>query len=111
MSATNVGQEQKGQGAGSQDRRGTAGTGRAQRDMSKAQFLSRAAAYGWKPAGFMGYFRRELPDGGAVSVSVWNAGDRRRSQLAYLIAAGEKHEREAEKRAADRLAAALTEAR
>jgi hypothetical protein len=46
-----------------------------ERDFTKAKFLERAAAYGWKPAGFMGYFRRELPDGSAVSVSTWNAGD------------------------------------
>jgi hypothetical protein len=71
-----------------------------ERDMTVKQFLSRAAEYGWKPSGFMGYFRRELPDGSAVSVSTWNAGTRRRTQLAYLINRGEAMEAEALAKAA-----------
>lgn len=79
-----------------------------ERDMSKEKFLERAAAYGWKPAGFMGYFERAAEDGTRLSVSTWNAGTRRRSQLAYLIAAGERQDVEAGERLASRAAEGRT---
>lgn len=52
------------------------------RDMTKAQFDRECADREFKPQGFLGYY--QLPDG-CGSVSVHNAGTRRRSQLAYLI--------------------------
>lgn len=58
-----------------------------QRDMTKGQFRKECERYGFKPTGFLGYYR--LPDV-AVEVSVLNAGSRRRSQLAYLIREHEK---------------------
>ncbi len=56
----------------------------ASRDMTKAQFDRACAKYEFKPAGFMGYYSLgpALPD---CLASVFNAGDRRRDQLAYLI--------------------------
>lgn len=73
----------------------------SERDLTREQFLARAAAYGWTPQGFMGYFRKEFDGGGAVCVSVFNAGTRRRAQLAHLIQAGNKYEAEAKARKAE----------
>jgi hypothetical protein len=51
------------------------------RDMSKRQFDEACKRYNFIPEGFMGYYK--LPSG--VNVSILNAGDNRRAQLAYLI--------------------------
>lgn len=51
------------------------------RDLTKDQFEYRARKLGCTKAGFMGYW--ELPES-KTSVSVWNAGSRRRDQLNYL---------------------------
>lgn len=56
------------------------------RDMTKGQFREACKRHGFKPAGFMGYY--ELS--GGVSASLFNAGKRRRDQLAYLIRENEK---------------------
>jgi hypothetical protein len=61
-----------------------------ERDLTLKQFLARAAAYGWKPEGFLGYFRKDYGRYGAYCVSIHNGGYRRRSQLAYLIREGEE---------------------
>lgn len=52
------------------------------RDLTEKQFREKCERYGFRPKGFLGYY--SLPDT-IVEVSVWNAGDRRRDQLAYLI--------------------------
>lgn len=54
------------------------------RDMSKAQFKAAAAKLGFAPD-FLGYWRLAPPFSN-VSVYIRNVGERRRSQLAYLIA-------------------------
>ena len=51
-------------------------------DMSEAQFLRELDKRGWKETGFMGYVK--MDDVGA-SVCRLNAGERLRTQLAYLI--------------------------
>jgi len=51
------------------------------RDMTKGQFLQACEKYGFKPLGFLGYY----DTGEGHCVSVLNAGDRRRSRLAYLV--------------------------
>lgn len=61
------------------------------RDMTKAQFKAACNRRGFKSEGFMGYYRLEY-EGRQVLVSVWNAGDRGRDQLAYLIRQFEKHQ-------------------
>lgn len=61
------------------------------RDMSETQFAEACARYGFIREGFMGYYR--LPGPGHTCVSVWNAGERRRDQLAYLIRENEKCQR------------------
>lgn len=53
------------------------------RDLTKAQFLAACEREGFTPNPFMGYFDLGIP-GHTVSSSVWNAGPRRRDQLAYL---------------------------
>ena len=55
---------------------------RKPRDITEAQFRAACKRHGFKSMGFMGYF--ELGLGGAMA-SAWNAGPRRRDQLAYLI--------------------------
>lgn len=57
------------------------------RDLTQAQFDEKCERLGFRKVGFMGYY--ELADG-RVSVSVWNAGKRRRDQLRYLIKEAEK---------------------
>ena len=52
------------------------------KDMTKAQFRTACEKYGFKPQLFLGYY--ELP-GTNTQVSILNAGNRRRDQLAYLI--------------------------
>jgi hypothetical protein len=66
------------------------------RDMSKAQFQDACERSGFRPEGFMGYYRLPL-EGQHVCVSAYNAGDRRRDQLAYLHAMLRKHEAEGSK--------------
>lgn len=61
------------------------------RDMTETQFAEACARYGFTREGFMGYYR--LPGPVHACVSVWNAGDRRRDQLAYLIKENERHGR------------------
>lgn len=56
------------------------------RDMTRPQFDAACERAGFKPAGFMGYYVLPLPGVGRHSVSIWNAGKRRRDQLAYLHA-------------------------
>ena len=65
------------------------------RDLSYAQFKAQCARLGFKPQGFMGYYDLGIP-GYTTCSSVFNAGDRRRDQLAYLIA---QRKREVEHRA------------
>lgn len=55
---------------------------RMKRDLTAEQFHYRATKLGFKPGGFMGYW--QLPNS-TLSVSVWNAGTRRRDQLRYLL--------------------------
>ena len=57
------------------------------RDMTKREFDSACARYGFKPCGFMGYY--SLADA-PVNVSILNAGKHRRAQLAYLLREYEK---------------------
>jgi hypothetical protein len=64
------------------------------RDLSAAQFAAQCTKLGFKPQGFLGYYDLGLPKA-QVCVSVLNAGNRRRDQLAYLLA-----KRKAELRAA-----------
>jgi len=53
----------------------------SQRDMSKKQFDEACASHGFKAHGFLGYY--ELPC--KTMVSILNAGNNRRQQVAYLI--------------------------
>jgi hypothetical protein len=64
------------------------------RDLTKAQFNRLIEKYGFKPAGFMGYYSLPEPHS-ATNVSAYNAGNRRRSQLAYLLAQARKAEKDA----------------
>jgi len=60
------------------------------RDMTKKQFIRELEKRGWELEGFFGYVK--LTDGDkTVSVSRYNAGDRLRTQLAYLIAQAKRH--------------------
>lgn len=65
---------------------------KATRDFSKAQFDAAAEKYGFKPTGFMGYYNLPEPFSN-TSVCKFNGGDRRRSQLAYLLAELAKREK------------------
>lgn len=56
----------------------------AQRDMTDAQFRAALTRHGMTPQGFMGYVDVGLPNH-RLHVSGWNAGDRRRDRLAYLL--------------------------
>lgn len=58
------------------------------RDLSRTQFVNRANKLGFKNEGFLGYWK--LTDG-RTSVSILNAGSRRRDQLRYLIAQDKKN--------------------
>jgi hypothetical protein len=51
------------------------------RDLSKSQFEYRARKAGFTPDGFLGYWKS--PNG--ISISVLNAGKRRRDWLPYLL--------------------------
>lgn len=51
------------------------------RDLSKAQFEHRARKAGFTPQGFLGYWK----SANGISISVLNAGTRRRNWLPYLI--------------------------
>jgi len=73
------------------------------RDISKAQFEAKCAEYGFKAEGFWGYYSIGV---GGVRVSIWNAGERRRTQLAYLI---QERDRWTRKLDQERLAAQSTE--
>ena len=53
------------------------------RDLSQAQFDAQIAKLGFKSQGFLGYYDLGLPNQ-RVCVSVLNAGDQRRDQIAYL---------------------------
>ena len=66
---------------------------RKTRDLTKAQFDAAIARHGFKPLGFLGYYSLPEPNQ-RVSVSKFNAGDRRRAQLAYLLAEAERYEKE-----------------
>ena len=59
------------------------------RDMTQQQFAEALARHGMKEQGFMGYVDVGIP-GHSLHVSKLNAGSRRRSQLAYLLAAKER---------------------
>lgn len=72
------------------------------RDMTKTEFDRSCASRGFRAAGYLGYYDLGLPNARA-SVSVLNAGRRRRDQLAYLIREREK----AEKRYAPTVAQAV----
>ncbi len=60
------------------------------RDMTKAQFDAACERAGFRPRGYMGYYRLPIP-GRHTCVSIWNAGDRRRDQLSYLHHETKKH--------------------
>ena len=65
------------------------------RDMTERQFKQALERHGMTMAGFMGYVNvgpRENPS--ALSVCRFNAGKNLRAQLAYLLAAREKLEKE-----------------
>jgi hypothetical protein len=64
------------------------------RDLSEEQFRNAAKKEGFAPA-FMGYWNLAKPFDN-VSVYRFNAGDRRRDQLAYLRAQQKRHLREME---------------
>lgn len=69
------------------------------RDFSKKQFLDALRRHDFSPPGFMGYC--EITEGPAkgLSISRFNGGTRRRSQLSYLIHEKKKWEaREARRR-------------
>lgn len=51
------------------------------RDMTKEQFRKACEKYGFTSDGFLGYYQI----GNGRSVSIHNAGNNRRKQLAYLI--------------------------
>lgn len=55
------------------------------RDMTKAQFQAALKRGRFKAEGFMGYYRLPIP-GLHTCVSIFNAGERRRDQIAYLHA-------------------------
>lgn len=55
------------------------------RDMTKAEFQAALERGGFKAEGFMGYYRLPIPDL-HTCVSIFNAGERRRDQIAYLHA-------------------------
>ena len=55
------------------------------RDLTKEQFIKQLDKRGWKLLPYMGYV-----DCGGVNISRFNAGDNRRTQLAYLIAEKER---------------------
>jgi hypothetical protein len=59
------------------------------RDMTQQEFAAACERHGFKRKGFLGYY--ELPSG--VQASVLNAGESRRAQLAYLIAANRKFQK------------------
>jgi len=63
-------------------------------DMTKAQFDAYTKKYGFKKGGFMGYYSLPSPNEN-INVSVLNAGDNRRAQLAYLVAQAKKYEKSA----------------
>ena len=52
------------------------------RDLTMPQFAAACERAGFRPEGFMGYYRLPVPT--HTCVSVLNAGPRRRDQLAYL---------------------------
>lgn len=62
------------------------------RDITQRQFDAALARHGMRKAGFMGYVDIGVP-GQEIHVSVWNAGDRRRAQLAYLLRQRAWHEK------------------
>jgi len=66
------------------------------RDLSNRQFRAALKRHGMTEGGVMGYVDLGIP-GQWVSVSKWNAGTNRRDQLAYLLRARERYEKEAEK--------------
>jgi hypothetical protein len=70
----------------------------ADRDMSEQQFRMAAKKSGFVPEAF-GYWRL-APPCDHISVYRFNAGPRRRSQLAYLCAAQERSEAESEAKVA-----------
>ena len=63
------------------------------RDITKVQFDTYTKKYGFRKCGFMGYYTLPPPND-STQVSVFNAGDNRRAQLAYLVAQAKKYERE-----------------
>ena len=66
------------------------------RDLTKSQFEYRATKLGFKKGGFMGYW--QLASNPSVNVSVWNAGDRNRDRLRYLIACDKREQAKTEGR-------------
>jgi hypothetical protein len=58
------------------------------RDMTQKQFDEACQRHGFEPRGFMGYYRITK----RVSVSIRNAGPKRRDQLAYLLRMREEEE-------------------
>lgn len=64
------------------------------RDMTRAQFRAACERAGFKGPGLLGYCRL-VPPYDNTHVSILNAGERRRDQLAYLHAQQAKQERKA----------------
>jgi hypothetical protein len=69
------------------------------RDLSIRQFKVACRKHGFTPRGFMGYYNLGIKEGKykGFAVSIWNAGSRRRDQLAYLFAERKKFEEKTRK--------------
>ena len=55
-----------------------------QRDISQAQYIASMQSHGFVSDGVMGYWRLPIP-GHVINVSDLNAGERRRTKLAYML--------------------------
>jgi hypothetical protein len=62
------------------------------RDLTKKQFAEALERGSFVAQGFLGYYRLPI-EGHNVCVSIWNAGTRRRDQLAYLHQQTKKYRR------------------
>lgn len=70
----------------------------ATRDMSEKQFKAALKRYGFSDVGYFGYVR--LPPPSTTSVSILNAGERHRDQLAWLLQEAKHDSERREKEAA-----------
>jgi hypothetical protein len=61
-------------------------THRKQRDLTQVEFSAALQRHGIGPRDFLGYHKvTGTPSGGGLTVCAYNAGSRRRDQLAYLL--------------------------